>query len=116
MSGPKDNVLRCLVHATINKETSWHVVDAFERGETYGLVIEWSAKAGKEGEFPNRAIGVPKEFFEVVSDPVSPYELKCLRSVDFDDLLSGERTELDGEEIWRDSDNLFYPRPQDNNT
>jgi hypothetical protein len=110
---PKDSVLRCLVHSTINKETGWHIVDAFERGDTYGLVLQWTALQGKEGEFPNRSIGVQKDCFEVVTDPASPYELRCIYSIDFDDLLSGERQELDANEIWRKPDNLFYPRPNE---
>jgi hypothetical protein len=110
---PKDAVLRALVVATINGKTGPYILDAFDSGDSYGLVLEWTAKDGKEGEWPNRAIGVPKRFFEVIANPDSPYELKCLRSIDFDDLLSGERTEVDADEIWKNPDDLFYPRPKD---
>ena len=113
---PKDTVLRALVSGKINGQNGAFIVDAFERDDTYGLVIEWSAKHGSEGEFPNQAIGVPKRFFEVITSPESPYELKCLCTIDFDDLLSGEKTEMDANEIWRKPDDLFYPRPKDDDS
>ncbi|PWU10699.1 MAG: hypothetical protein C5B50_24950 [Verrucomicrobia bacterium] len=112
---PKDSVLRALVSGKINGQLGEFIVDAFERGDTYGLVLEWTSKQGETGEFPNRAIGVPKKFFDVITDPSSPYEIKCLRTIDFDDLLSGERTVFDAEEIWGKPNDLFYPRPNDEN-
>ena len=89
------------------------IVDAFDAGEAYGLVLEWTSLKGKEGEFPNRSIGVPKHFFDVVTDPNSQFELVFRPHVDFDKLIPGERTELDSGEIWKNPDNLFHPRPKD---
>jgi hypothetical protein len=111
---PKDTVLRALVFGVVNGQKGQFIIDAFESGDAYGLVLEWSAMQGKEGEFPNRSIGVPKKFFEIISDPSSPYELKCLRTIDFDYLFSGEGKEwFDAKEIWQNPDDLFYPRPKD---
>ena len=110
---PKDTVLRALVVGTLNGKSGQFIIDAFESGDAYGLVVEWVSKQGKDGEFPISSLGVPKQFFEVVTDPTLQYELKCLRTIDFDDLLSGERTELNANEIWKKPDDLFYPRPKD---
>lgn len=108
---PKDTVLRALVVGTIDgKKGSW-IIDAFERDDCYALVKQWATDIHEKGDYPTQYLGIPKKFFEIISDPNSPYELKCLRGIDFDKLLPRDRTEIDAASI--DSDDLFYPRPED---
>jgi hypothetical protein len=108
----KDNVLRCLIHCTINGDVGWHIIDAIEENHYYAIVLRWTAKAGEQTEFPSKRVGIKKDCFDVISNPRSPYELRCKFSVNFDDIPFTDE-DRDAEELWRIGDNLFYPRPDD---
>lgn len=108
----KDNILRCAIHCTFEGEQCWRLIDAFEQGECYVLVLNWWGKPGEETESPGKQVGIKKPNFELISDPNTPYELRCLHSVNFDEMVFTDVT-LDAEKVWRSGHNLFYPRPDD---
>jgi hypothetical protein len=108
----RDNVLRCLVHSTLEGETCERIIDCFEQGDCYVLVLTWWTKSGEETETPGKHLGFKKSNFEVVSDPNSTFELHCLHGINFDNFVFTDVVRDEGE-VWGSGENLFYPRPED---
>jgi hypothetical protein len=108
----EDRVLRCLVYATIDGDEGWKIIDCFEQGDCYIMVLNWWGKPGEQTESPGKQAGVKKPNFEAISDPNAPYELRCLHRINFDKFTFTD-VSRDANEIWRSGHNLFYPRPED---
>lgn len=111
----RDNVLRTFV--AINKEGKGEIqiVDTVDDGDSYLLVFEWMTFPGKEdqGEHPKRTIRIRKEHFQVSQNVNSGFELLLKPPLDMDRI---QFTDVDTteDEIRSDPDNLFRPRPDDN--
>ena len=109
---PKDKVLRTCVVATIGGEQAVRFIDTVERGDFYLLVLRWAFIPGEEGEFPARTISVEKRHFQVSHDPTSEFELLLSQPMNFDQFVWSD-VEVSEDVIWSEPDNLFHPRPKD---
>jgi hypothetical protein len=110
----RDDVLRCCVAINRGGKGEVRIVDTVEDGDSYLLVFEWMTFPGKEdqGEHPKRTIRIKKDQFQVSQDLKSGFELVLKTPLDFDKIqfIDVDTTE---EEIRSNPDNLFAPRPND---
>lgn len=109
---PKDNVLRTLVNGTLDGKLAPRIVDTIANGDHYTLVLEWAFLPGVEGEYPKRAIILPKAYFQVETGTDFGFELKLLRAINFDALVWKD-VPITEEEVWGHPENLSYPRPNE---
>jgi hypothetical protein len=108
----EDRVLRCLVHATIDDKSEWRIIDCVEESDCFLFVLEWMRKRGEEKETPAKQAGLPKEHFEVISDPNIPYALRCKNSVNFDK-IPFRNSLRNADDVWRKAHTFYQPRPSD---
>ena len=111
----KDSVLRTYTTLKENGTEQEQIVDTYEDGDCYVLVLVWAQIPGKVGELPRKTIHVKKEAFSVPNGPNAPYELLLPYVVDID-ALTFDESGIINDADWSNPDNLFTPAPKDEDT